>query len=448
MKSQLTKLFAASSLAMAGLAQLPVDSTFACQAAPPELANQQQEPAQQPEDRPAIIRPVEPGGPMILPIEPLPPEKPVEPGPPTRIIEKPDAGQNDADQPQAEQWQKLNQGQIIMVATVTSTEMLMTTMSLPPRYALQFNVGKDAELLRGQIEGNIETIDFRYMTLDKDALPSVGDKLVLAVSTTKTTGGVMHVIDGLYNGDDDTIKLARQAVSLPVGWSINDEGKPVSPWASFGEKYPAELFTSAILDKMKRPTCAETDRPALALPEGIALTVEQVIPEDAKQYVNSYGDGKFKITLKNTTEKKLSIPALLAVENDSKMMLLDESLVVLHQGKPVFRPQKNWFSTVMQIMRLSSAPKPVEIEPGKTFSFEFNTLELQGIDWPRGGSRVQFTFALGGQAQTNFFYYFSRHHDKLLPEKSGTPEDADGEDEVTQPAEGEEETIIDTPIGD
>lgn len=387
-------------------------------------------PVQPPKEIPALVKcgtgleepvlrpvPIDPDRPIILPIDPIPPAQPVEPGPPTRIIEKPDQGNGQADSAEAKLWQDLNQSELVMVVTVARTEMLMTTMSMPPRYGMQFSVDKDAKLLRGKVEGKVEDIDFRYMTLDRDSLPSVGDKLVLAVSTQAHAGGTMHVIEGLYRGDDDTLKLAEKATSLPVGWKLNQEGKPVSPWAEVeGFKWPRH-YNNWIKDRMRRVTCAVTNRPVLAMPEGVTFEVEQIIPEDARQYVNTYGDGKFKITLKNTTDKKLQVPAVLAIQNDPNLVLVDESLVVLHKGKPVFRPQTDWFDVRTQKLEMFQGPTPVEIEPGKSFSFELNTLELQGIDWPRGGSRVQFTFALGDQAQTNFFYYFSKHHDKLLPKK-------------------------------
>jgi len=443
-------------------------------------------PAPQPENDPVLIRcgtglekprPIEPGDgiggpgivaprPIVLPVDPIEPIRPmppiepgpepvepVEPGPPANIIEqKPDADGA------TEQWQQLNQGEVVIVATVTKTEMLMATMSMPPRYGMQFNVAEDAQVLRGNIEGDIEDIAFHYMTLDRATLPKAGDELILSIRPAQQLGGKRYSVTGLYPSDEKTLKLARQAAALPVGWFVNQKEETVSPWARFGETYPAYLFTNAIRDKMKRPTCVKTGRPALAMPEGVTLTVEQIVPDNAKQYINTYGDGKFKITLKNTTDEKVSIPALLAVKDNPGMMLLDESLVILHQGKPVFRPQAKWFSTAMQRMRLSSPPAPVEIEPGKSFSFEFNTLELEGVDWPRGGSRVQFTFALGDVAQTNFFYYFSRHHDKLLPEQPKVEtqeagEESAGNDEPAQEDNASErqvplDVIILPPAGD
>jgi hypothetical protein len=42
-----------------------------------------------------------------------------------------------------------------------------------------------------------------------------------------------------------------------------------------------------------------------------------------------------------------------------------------------------------------------------------NALKLDGVAWPRGGSRVEFLFAVGDRGATHSFYYMSRHHDKL-----------------------------------
>jgi hypothetical protein len=47
-----------------------------------------------------------------------------------------------------------------------------------------------------------------------------------------------------------------------------------------------------------------------------------------------------------------------------------------------------------------------------------NTLQLgNGVSWPRGGSRIHFTFALGDVSAGNFFYYFSALHDKMREKK-------------------------------
>ena len=41
---------------------------------------------------------------------------------------------------------------------------------------------------------------------------------------------------------------------------------------------------------------------------------------------------------------------------------------------------------------------------------------LKGLEWPRGGYRIEFKFILGELAVTKSLYYMSRHHDKLREE--------------------------------
>ena len=38
---------------------------------------------------------------------------------------------------------------------------------------------------------------------------------------------------------------------------------------------------------------------------------------------------------------------------------------------------------------------------------------LDGPEWPRGGYRIEFTFCLGEKANTQSFYYLSKHHDAV-----------------------------------
>jgi hypothetical protein len=61
----------------------------------------------------------------------------------------------------------------------------------------------------------------------------------------------------------------------------------------------------------------------------------------------------------------------------------------------------------------------VKLASGESVSGTIDTLRLgDAVPWPRGGSRIGFTFALGELAADNFFYYFSRRHDPLRAERN------------------------------
>ena len=61
--------------------------------------------------------------------------------------------------------------------------------------------------------------------------------------------------------------------------------------------------------------------------------------------------------------------------------------------------------------------QPTTLGPGESVSTVVNVLALEGPDWPRGGSRVDFNFWLGEVSCGPFsLYYMSSHHDVLRKE--------------------------------
>jgi hypothetical protein len=182
---------------------------------------------------------------------------------------------------------------------------------------------------------------------------------------------------------------------VPLGWTV-EKGRLRSPWAGLGRKaWPAEARAKGSL------VCAETGRPALFVGEGVELTAEPVPPKVALKFGNPDGDGEYRITVKNVTDKPVTIPALLS---DGKTILWDESLVLLCQKKVY---------TVPGARGLAKAPQPTVLKPGESVSGIVNALRLQGPEWPRGGYRIEFQFCLGEKSVTRSFYYTSKHHDPL-----------------------------------
>jgi RNA polymerase sigma factor (sigma-70 family) len=199
----------------------------------------------------------------------------------------------------------------------------------------------------------------------------------------------------------EDIAEAKLACSVPLGWSVV-KGRLVSPWASLGGKaWPANARIKGWW------ACAETGRPSLSAGDGIELTVEVVPPKKSIKWTNPDGDGDYRVTVKNTTEKPLPVPALLRAGDK---VLWDESLVILCQGKTYPVPGARG---------VKEAPRPVVLKPGEAVSTVVNALKLQGPQWPRGGYRIEFQFALGDKSITKSFYYLSRHHDVVRQQLLG-----------------------------
>ena len=135
--------------------------------------------------------------------------------------------------------------------------------------------------------------------------------------------------------------------------------------------------------------------------EGVEFTAEPVPPKVVLKYGNPDGDGEYRVTVKNVTNKPLTIPALLS---DGKAPLWDESLVILCQGKRYLVPGAKG---------VEKKPQPTVLKPGESVSGVVNALKLQGPEWPRGGYRIEFQFCLGEKSVTKSFYYTSKHHDPL-----------------------------------
>ena len=193
-----------------------------------------------------------------------------------------------------------------------------------------------------------------------------------------------------------TVVLFVTAAALPVGWTTEGD-KVLSPWAALGEgAWPAGAKGPEGL-----AACAKTGRPAFLAGKGIKLEVKPVPPAKSIQWTNPDGDGEYTVSVTNTTDKAVDVPALLSDENGIRW---DQSLLIVCQGK---------FQPALPTAPLKAAPKATRIEAGKSVSTTVNAFRLTGVDWPRGGYRIEFTFCLGELAASHAFYYMSRHHDAI-----------------------------------
>ena len=248
-------------------------------------------------------------------------------------------------------------------------------------------------MLRGTLPG--KTVSCGHSYRNETNFPyEIGKKYVVALTSAQDTIAVQN----LRLADEAAVKEVEQACALPLGWTVAD-GQPISPWAGLGKnawsgQLPADAGRPAIL-------CQKSGRPALLAAPAAVWTVEAVPPIVAIQWTNPDGDGEYKLTLTNPTDKPLTIPALLT--QDGKI-LWRESIVILCQDRAYPCPGSRG---------VAGKVASLVLKPKESVSTVVNALALQGPEWPQGGYRIEFTFCLGEKAKTMSFYYMFRHHDAL-----------------------------------
>jgi hypothetical protein len=225
------------------------------------------------------------------------------------------------------------------------------------------------------------------------------------------TAGESYIVTGHYDprverfigesatlATEEALSSARLAGTLPVGWSAS-EGKLIAPWS-------AELPWPGRTNAARMLVDSVTGRRALLVPEGISLTTAKVPPAEEIKWTNPDGDGLYTVTVTNTTDAAIRIPALLS-DGDGNILWAN-SLIVLSKDTSETYAHPAPGATLME-----AEPQATTLQPGESVSGVVNTLLLPGIKWPRGGYRVEFTFCLGQLASMQSFYYKSSHHDPI-----------------------------------
>jgi len=263
--------------------------------------------------------------------------------------------------------------------------------SMPPIYNHKLVlVVKD--VLRGDLKGGANlTIHHSARQRAKPTFP-VGK--VCLVTASKPQGSMRATL--VRKVDDTLLKTARDATSMPLGWSKKKD-KFVSPWSDLG----AKAWPKSAPPVAGAAVCGVTGRPALLAGAAVSMKVVKVPPARQIKWTNPDGDGKYTITITNDTDNPVTVPALLS---DDKGILWDESLVIFCQNKA--RP-------VPGAKGLKTAPKETVLKPKQSVSTVVNTFCLTNVRWPRGGYRIEFQFCLGELSVTKSFYYLSRHHDPI-----------------------------------
>jgi len=328
-----------------------------------------------------IARP-RPVGPKVRPMPVPRPINPVARPMPPRGGRKPAA---------VDKFKAIQGAQLVFTAELKSVKAGPVARSMPPIYMHTLSlVVKD--VLRGDLKPGAKlSLNHSARQRNRPTFP-VG-KLCLVTATTSRGRTVAGLV---LKADDATMKTAREAASLPLGWSRKGD-KFVSPWADLG----AKAWPKSAPPVAGAAVCSVTGRPALLAGPGVSMKVVKVPPVKEIKWSNPDGDGCYTVTITNDTDKPATVPALLS---DDKGILWEESLAILCQGKA--RP-------VPEAEGVKAAPKSTVLKPKQSVSVVVNTFLLKNIKWPRGGYRVSFQFCLGELSVTKSFYYRSKHHDPI-----------------------------------
>jgi len=293
--------------------------------------------------------------------------------------------------PVVDPFKTIQGAQLVFTADLKQAQGGPVARSMPPIYTHKLIlVVKD--VLRGDVKpGDKLTLNHQARQIKKPTFP-VGEVCLVTASTSRGRTVARFV----RKADAALMKIARDAASLPLGWSKKKD-KFVSPWADLG----AKAWPKSAPPVPGAAVCSVTGRPALLVGAGVSLKVEKVPPAKQIKWTNPDGDGSYTITITNETDKPVTVPALLS---DDKGILWDESLVILCQDKA--RPAPG-------AKGLQAAPKDTVLKPKQSVSTVVNAFGLQNVKWPRGGYRIEFQFCLGELSVTKSFYYLSRHHDAI-----------------------------------
>jgi hypothetical protein len=280
-------------------------------------------------------------------------------------------------------------GQWVFVGKVTAAKAGPVAQSNPPIHSFTLSF-EPAESLRGKAPKDVAA--FRYQVRQQNAPTFPADQTYLVAVKAQEKNWVVAY---LGPADKDAVAKAKALLALPVGWAV-EGGKPVSPWAGLRVRAWPEGAA-----KPKGPECSKCGRPALLVGDAVEFTVEQVPAENPQKFKNDmYGDGKFKVTLRNTSDKDVEVPALLT---DGKTVFWADSLFVMVRDRP----------HLLIGAGRAKAAQPVKLKAGESLVGTIDALLADGVEWPRGGQRVYFDFVLGEKSANNFFYYFSQLHDPM-----------------------------------
>ena len=296
------------------------------------------------------------------------------------------------------------------------------------------------ELLRGDESsaGAQLVVSHSARQQEPPAYPAIGALCLLGAIKHPVRGVTMpHACLDCLRLEERTDAAHADAVlgcCLPFGWSA-DGGAVRSPWARLGAAAWPPAGGSSVLAAAGAPVCSVTGRPVLVCGgSSLQFSGAMVPPASAEdpaavsrggkpkgkwpggwhEWTNPDGDGEVRLTLTNTGEQDVAVPALLSVDGAP---CWGASLLVEHGRRchPLLPPgvEPSHSSAALA----GAAVQPTTLTPGESVSTVVNVLALEGPEWPRGGSRLAFSFWLGDVSCGPFsLYYKSSHHDVLRKE--------------------------------
>lgn len=196
-------------------------------------------------------------------------------------------------------------------------------------------------------------------------------------------------LSGSFKGDRFTLQLEGYdwAKALTIGGDYVFGGAELE-----GQFVATKLFR---INEKQSETLVDLFKCQMTMPAGVVFTVEQIKSKNEKKYQNPYGDGLFKVTLENTTHDTVKIPAVL---NEDGSINWEKSVSIICEDR---------------VVNAAEETSSFKLAPKSKVVGEINTLKLNGINWPNGGSRIYFVFNMNGEKAYNFFYYYSAIHDAM-----------------------------------
>ena len=344
----------------------------------------------------------------------------------------------------------------VLGATLASIDEGPTAMSMPPIYnhTLRLTV---TEVLRGDLPEGVAiggelAVSHSARQEQPPAFPAAGAAVLLGAVPEAQRGRMMMMMPGggepaamrclrLEQRTDEAHAAAVLGCSLPFGWSA-DGGAVRSPWAALGADAWDPAEGSTVPPAEGAQVCSVSGRPVLECGGALQLTAAMVPPASAAdpaavskggkpkgqwpggwhEWTNPDGDGEYTITLTNTGGAPAAVPALLRPSEGGEP-LWGGCLLLEHNRRCYQLPGR-----APDDLPLRGVLQPTTLGPGESVSTTVNVLLLPSQDWPRGGSRVEFSFWLGeNQAGPVSLYYMSSHHDVLRRELGMETDNYQGE---------------------
>ncbi len=240
-------------------------------------------------------------------------------------------------------------------------------------------------------------------------LPDEEELVFIALAGTSSTKKLSY----WESIDATNAKRIKSLLDLPYGWTLNKQGKVLSPWSKYGEQ-------AHMGDANALVVCSGSGRGYSPADEGLTLSVSK-IPSEFLQINNSNrdGDGFFSLKLRNSTEFPLSIPAL---RRNQDGVLWKESLVCLVSSTTSSITNNSVCLPKFSSLQDLKNTEPTTLEPGQEISTTVNPLLFSNFPEIAGYSQLSFRFCLGKTVALSTFYYNASYHDKIkLRIRAGVP---------------------------